>query len=371
VGPATAVLLSLAALSSCQDTTPSRDRRILWFHADPAGAAAEPFVDSTLAVFTTLVGTGVVALEARTGALRWQRNLPLAAGVPTNGMPKANIAAYEDLILVPGWDLFGLDRSTGAVRWQFQRPDDYPGWGSVFVANGRLYAAGRYLYALAPATGALLWRADLGEQPFRPIVVDGVIYVGTRREIAPGALGEGHAMAVDAATGVARWQFPIPDVGNWLGGSVGPVFVEDSVVLIAGENGRVYALDRATGQLQWTYAGSGPYSGGVVVVDRTVIVAGDAGSIEGVDLATGGALWHTGPGSSVLEPITVGDGVALVSVGAVFAFAPNGTVRWQDGGAAWGGPLYSTAASYRAGMVYVGAVGPDAGSAGFYALRAP
>jgi outer membrane protein assembly factor BamB len=367
------MLQLVAGVSGCDDVTSSRDRRILWFHADPTGAAAEPYADSTLAVFTSFQDMRVEALDARTGAVRWHQRLPLPAGASYQGMPfGANVSAYGDLIIVPAWDLYGLDRATGVIRWKFQASDDFPGYGSIFVANGVVFGVGRYLYALDATTGTLLRRIDLGEQPFRPVVADGVVYVATRGEVSPGSLGDGHVMALDANTGAVLWTFPITDPQDPVrGGSAGPVLVHDSLVVVAGVNGRVYALSRATGQAQWTYLGAGSYTAGVAIVDQTVIVAGDAGAVEGVDLSSGRRLWGTGLGSSVLERITLGDGVALVSVGAVFAYDASGKVRWQDGGAGFGGPVYSTAATYRDGVVYIGSVGPEAPGAGFYALRVP
>ncbi len=86
------LLVQLAAgLSGCDDVASSRDRRILWFHADPTGAAAEPYADSTLAVFTSFNDMRVMALDARTGALRWQQRLPSPSppGAPTAACPRS------------------------------------------------------------------------------------------------------------------------------------------------------------------------------------------------------------------------------------------------------------------------------------------
>ncbi len=373
-------VLVLLVLAGCRDATGLGSRHILWFHADAKGATGEPYVDSTLAVFTSFSDMRVIALDAENGKLRWQTRLPLAAGVPYAGMPTGGIlSAYQDLIIVPAWDVYALDRASGAVRWSFTEPDDYPGYSATVVAAGVVYTVGRDLYALDAATGALKFRRSIGEQPFRPLVVDSVIYIGTRREIVPGALGNGHVMALNAITGATIWSVPIEDPKDSArGGCVGPIFVTDSMVLAAGENGVVYALDRSTGQTRWMYTGAGSYydtapsySAGLAIVDHTVIVAGDVGSVEGIDLATGQRRWLTGPGSSVLERITVGDGAALVSVGAVFAFDANGTIRWQSGGAGWGGPVYSTAAIFRNGLIYIGSVSPDDPGPGFYALREP
>ena len=366
-------VLVLFVLVGCHDLTGLGARHILWFHADPKGGAAEPYADSTLAVFTAFNDMRVIALDPQNGRLRWQARLPLALGVPYAGMPfGGTISAYKDLIIVPAWDVYALDRASGAVRWSFMQADDYPGYNTAVVAGGTVYSVGRDLYALDAATGALKYRLTIGEQPFRPVVVDSVIYIATRREVLPGTLGNGHVMALLARTGATIWSVPIDDPQDSVrGGSVGPVFVTDSMAIVAGQNGIVYALDRFTGQTRWTYTGAGSYEAGVAIVDHTVIVAGDVGSVEGVDLATGHRLWQTGPGSSVTERITLGDEVALVSVGALFAFDANGQIRWQVGGAGWGGPVYSTAATYRNGLIYIGSVSPEDPGPGFYALRVP
>ncbi len=368
------LLVQLAAgLSGCDDVASSRDRRILWFHADPTGAAAEPYADSTLAVFTSFNDMRVMALDARTGALRWQQRLPSPPGAPYSSMPTfGNVTAFQDLIIVPAWDLYGLDRATGAVRWKFQAPDDFAGYGSAFVAEGRVYSVGQYLYALDAATGALAWRVDLGERPYRPVIADGLIYVATRGEVFPGIVGDGHAVALDASTGAVLWRFPIRDPQTPVnGGSVGPAFVVDSLVLLAGVNGTVYALDRTTGEARWTYVSTDRFEAGLTIVDKTVVVAGDAGSVQGLDLATGRLLWNTDRGTSVFKRITAGPGVAFIPTGILFAYDPTGKLRWQDGGAGFGGPVYSTAATYRDGVVYIGSVDPQAPGPGFYALRVP
>jgi len=373
-GPAFACCVFLAVnMTNCRDATGSRDRRILWFHADAKGAAGEPYVDSTQAVFTSFNDMRVIALDAHNGKLRWQTRLPLPPGVPYAGMPNGGIlSAYQDLVIVPAWDVYALDRVSGAVRWSFTEPDDYPGYNATVVAGGTVYSVGRDLYALDAATGALRFRKSIGEQPFRPVVVDSVIYVATRREVFPGTLGNGHVMALNANTGTTIWSVPIEDPqDSGRGGSVGPVFVTDSMAIVAGQNAVVYALDRSTGQTRWIYNGAGVYSAGLTIVDHTVIVASDVGTVEGVDLATGHRLWQTSRGSSVNERITLGDKVALVSVGSLFAFDANGQIRWQQGGAGFGGPVFSTAATYKNGLVYIGSVSPEAPGPGFYALREP
>ncbi len=352
---------------------PTARAKILWFHQDSAGAAARPFADGELAVFTTEFDLRVVALDMKSGAPRWERRLPTTPGAPYEGMPHANIVAAGALLIVPAWDLFALDRNSGEIRWEFERTDDYPGWGDVAVADGRVFAAGKYLYAIDASTGSLLWRLDVGElplaeQPWRPVVIDGTVYLSTR----PGEKGSGeaHAMAVEAATGTVLWRYSISDTDPGKSGSVGPPFIRDTVLVVACYNRKVYALDRRTGQLLWTYTGANnAYMAGAVIIDSTVVTGADA--VEGLDIATGRLRWRSGPIGTVTVPITMGEEghTALVSSAVVYAYDATGKIQWRYGGERWGQPVYTTAATYRDSVVYVGSVAPEPPGPGFYAIR--
>ena len=371
-----AALFCVVALTLAGDchkpTGPAADPQILWFHKDLAGAAACPYADSELAVFTTAFDMRVVALDAKTGALRWEQRIPMTPGAPFNGMPSNNIVAAGDLLIVPAWDIFALDRRTGEIRWEFEQPDDYPGWGAVSVSNGRVYAGAWYLYSVDASSGAMQWRVDVGKEPateqaWRPIEADGLVYLSTK---PVGNRVDSHALAVDAATGTVLWRFSLAGPGPGNSGSIGPPAIRDSVLVIASENRKVYALDRRTGQLRWSYQGLGnPYSAGAVILDNTVVTGVD--SAEGLDLATGRLLWSWGPIGTILAPITRAEGTALISSAVVYAFDATGKIRWRYGGARWGQPVFETAATYHGGVVFVGSVSPERPGAGFYAIRVP
>ncbi len=372
-----AALFCVVALTLAGDCNtpagPAADHQILWFHKDLAGAAAQPYADSELAVFTTESDMRVVALDAKTGALRWERRIPTTPGAPFNGMPHANIVAAGDLLIVPAWDLFALDRNTGAIRWEFEPADDYPGWGAVAVSAGRVYAAGRYLYAIDAFTGTLQWRLDVGvqpltEQPWRPVIMDGTVYLSTKP--ATDSVNAAHAMAVEATTGTVLWRHPITDLQLGKSGSLGPPAVRDTVFVIACYNRNVYGLDRRNGRLLWSHRGvDNAYTAGAVILDKTVVTGVDYA--EGLDLTTGSLLWRSDFMGTITVPITVAEGTALVSSAVVYAFEPNGNIRWRHGGARWGQPVYTTAATYRDRVVYVGSVAPESPGPGFYGIRVP
>jgi len=366
------VVLTLAG--DCHESAgPSADRQILWFHKDLAGAAARPYADSELAVFTTEFDMRVVALDAKTGALRWERRIPTTPGQSFYGMPHANIVAAGDLLIVPAWGLFALDRKTGEIRWEFETPDDYPGWSEVSVADGHIYTGAWYLYSIDARTGQMQWRVDVGIQPgteqvWRPVASDGIVYLSTKP--AGSVVNAAHAMAVDAATGNVLWRFPITDPQLGKSGSIGPPALRDTVFVIACYNRNVYGLDSRSGRLLWAYRGvDNAYTAGAVILDSTVVTGVDGA--EGLDLATGKLRWSWGPIGTILTPITRAKGTALISSAVIYAFASSGELRWRYGGERWGQPVFNTGATYHDGVVFVGSVDPTSPGPGFYALRVP
>lgn len=307
----------------------------------------------------------VVALDARTGAPRWSRTLPLL--VQGQYLPGGNVLAHADLLLVPGWDLFALDRATGEVRWRYSPQAEYPAAAGIALDGGRVFSPGaQRMHAVDAATGAPLWVADVGERPFAPVAADGAVYFGTRARIAGSpVLGVGHAVALSAADGRVLWRTPLPGHPQFPneGGANRPGALAHDLFIIAGRSGRVYGLDRGTGQVRWEHVGATAYESGVAVLDGVAVVANLRGDVEGLDAATGRRLWTTLLGSSVTTPIVADAGCALVTLGAVICIDAEGRIRWQSGGDAQAGPSYLTSARAAEGRLFVGSTD------GFHALR--
>ncbi len=366
------LLTGCTLMSGCQDIAGSRAEGIkpVWQYKDRAGALSVPYADEEIAVFNTISDNRVVALNAKDGTKRWDVRLTLPSeyrGGRTGGFPPARLVGSGDVIAVPAWDLYGLDRQTGQVRWKLAPPDDFPGVNVALGEDGYLYSVGNHLYRIDPARGAVLWRAEFGERPFAPVQKDGVVYVGTRGEISGsnGVLGAGHAVAVEAATGRVLWKTAIPapeEPAN--GGVVGAGALTPDLYVVSSPNGRVYALDRQTGQVRWETKGSGYYGAGVVVIGDVAVSAGDAGSVDGFDLATGKQRWRFGAGSSISGLARMEEHV-LVSNGRLQALNSQGVLVWGYGGAGWNQPIISTSARVQGERLYVGTY------EGFTALQAP
>ena len=124
-----------------------------------------------------------------------------------------------------------------------------------------------WLYALDPATGALLWKFDCnlpgsvwkaggrGDRNYllcTPVAVDGVVYAATGVDPQHGS-GPGQLVAVDASgsgdvtTTHARWRLG----GKLFGRSISSVAVYDGVVYAAELAGFLHAIDSTTGNELW------------------------------------------------------------------------------------------------------------------------
>jgi outer membrane protein assembly factor BamB len=196
----------------------------------------------------------------------------------------------------------------------------------------------------------------------------GVVYLGTRGEIpgSNGVLGAGHAVAVEAATGRVLWKTPIPAIEELgMGGLTGAGALTPELFVVSSPNGRIYALDRATGAVRWETRGSGPYDAGVVVLGNVAITASGAGYVEGFHLSTGQKQWRVNVIDYFTLPLTVVDDMVLAVNGRLWAINAEGRFLWRHDAAAF--VPYSTGAKASGNRIYVGAA--DGKKWGFYALR--
>lgn len=330
---------------------------VVWTRDTDFTARSQPYVDGDLAVFAG--PDEVIAVEPGSGDVRWRHDVSLPPEARGRGiLTVTRLLADEERVFVPAWNAVALDRETGEVQWRFAPGDDFPSFRGSALTDTCLVTTGRHLYCLDPATGRQIWRAELGGQPFDPLVADGVVYVGTRDTVGDtNVLGAGPVAAVDLASGEVLWSFPVPDAPDpepWKGGVVGKGDTIGDLFVVAGQNARVYGLDRATGEPRWTYVGPEPYNGGVVIVDDVVVVGGDALFAEGIHVGNGDRVWTRDVRGSV-HSITAGPGVALTTSigGALRTLDPDGEA------VAYSLPVgrgTDTGATYHDGRIYYGGV---------------
>lgn len=212
--------------------------------ATEAGVTGGPGVGAGLVVVGGRNGE-VVALDTETGAERWKTTVTsevISAPLVTGG-----------LVIVRSGDgrTFGLDAADGARKWVFDRglPNlSVRGNGSP-VAGGELVFLGYddgAVVALRLADGQRAWEQLIAQPDGRNELerladVDGEIQVGLSELYATSFRGQ--TMAISLANARPLWT---RDVGGY-----GGLGMSSDKVMLADNNGTVWALDRAGGTAMW------------------------------------------------------------------------------------------------------------------------
>ncbi|HND59907.1 MAG TPA: PQQ-binding-like beta-propeller repeat protein, partial [Opitutaceae bacterium] len=155
-----------------------------------------------------------------------------------------------------------------------------------------------------PAAPEALWRYDLGAPTWAPpVAADGIIYVGT-------TAGRVHAVRASDGRGVWTW-----DAGHAIDGAA---VVEGDTVYILDTKLELHALDRRTGTPRWTASlHDAAIAGGPVpdnptfnhraatplVWDGVVYCGSSDGGLYAVDAASGRIQWRQAVGAPVFSGV--------------------------------------------------------------------
>jgi outer membrane protein assembly factor BamB len=253
--------------------------------------------------------------------------------------------------------VYALDLATGQQRWRtvLDRGTDLQ-WAAPVVHGGQVLVADTlshpgsaptsHLHALDAGTGQLRWKADLhaDQQGFfaePPVVAGGLVYVATasRRllalEVDSGrevwrtsgfpviagvrnglvlAVIEDRLAALDAGSGVRRWEVPVRG-----GGEHWPVLEGDTVYVASADD--VIAVDATAGTTRWrvpldpAVGPPVPAGGRLYVATRNRLLALDASS--------GRSLWTSARSRIVKGPLAPPDSVVVATAdGTLLGFAP-------------------------------------------------
>ena len=305
------LMLCLLAPGSCGDgPTDALSDRIVWRVA-ASGLLAASF-DAERAFFVT-DDHEVIAVDKMSGAVQWRERT-------TVGNPRtqgANSVVAGDVVAVGDVGIFAFRRSTGESAWTFQPANgDWPGQWELATDGATIYAGTDVtarVYAVDAATGEERWAVQLAtdgnSRAWNPAVQDGVVYVGLRHFTTPRT---GSLVALDAATGDERWRhdFEPGRPGQDAGCEGGAVFYGSSVI-VAADDGQIYAFDRITGEVDWVAPELRDPWGNLhdadirrLTVSGSTLVAGSSTTIVvGYDAETGNESWRTRLRASVVNPL--------------------------------------------------------------------
>jgi outer membrane protein assembly factor BamB len=254
-----------------------------------------------------------------------------------------NTLVVSDVVVMADANIYAFDRVTGAPRWTFKAGDSGAAGGNRLVADSAtIYAssfAGR-VYAIDARSGAPRWVTQIPggtahSSTEDPLVSDGVVYVGILYATHPLT---GGVAALDAATGGILWTHDFvprsPEFDSYCPSH--PVATE-SLVIASAADGRIYGLDRATGETRWI----APAVEGYVYDDlrwlelagSTVIATSMSGSAMAYDAETGALLWSTQiNGGSLLGDIATDGKLAVIAPGEVVTLdVDTGKILWRTG----------------------------------------
>ncbi|WP_248907814.1 outer membrane protein assembly factor BamB family protein [Halocatena marina] len=260
------------------------------------GASNYPVIDEASAYFVDNIdGTATLfALNRATGSKRWTVDMDNPENI-YNGPP----ASIDGTVYLSGQYTRAFDAADGTELWTVEDS----GAGMVATTERLHLATGPRLFTLDRTDGSKIWQRNIGGSTARHAVADQTLYVGS------GTPESGSfVIALDAATGERRWrtklshEFPrliatdehvfaatntalygiAADTGDILWSkessplqtgqseNVSQPAIGDGVVYAAiGET--MYALDRASGDVQWEMFIS-EYGGGPLVAHADGVV---------------------------------------------------------------------------------------------------
>lgn len=224
--------------------------------------------------------------------------------------------------------------------------------GTPVISGGVAFAGDSEgtVHAVRLADGAAVWTRVFADTGF----VSAAAVVGDRLVIAD---YDGVLRCLALADGAERWVFATES--EVYGGAT--AFKPDgaeTIVLVTTEAGRLLALDAATGEERWRFTIEAPLRGEPTVVAGCVWLAGCDGKLHAIDAASGESIGQVAIGGPTGNTAAARDGIAVFGIedGAVLAARiadpAASEVAWthRDGRSGQG---VRTAAALAPGAAYV------------------
>jgi outer membrane protein assembly factor BamB len=186
------------------------------------------------------------------------------------------------------------------------------------------------------------WTAAAGQTQAAPAVAGGAVYAGSF---------DGKVHALDPATGATVWTAAT-------GAAVlSSPAVAGGLVYVGSGDRKLYALDADTGATVWTVSTGGAVDAAPAVAGGVVYAGSADRKLYAVDAVTGATRWSATTGGPVLDPPAVAGGVVYASSrdGNAYAFdAATGAPAWTT--PVGGNPMFGLGPSVTGPVVAGGRV---------------
>lgn len=227
--------------------------------------------------------------------------------------------------------LLALEEATGTVDWQYTLSGGASG-APVLLGESVLVGNADGTLARLDASGDREWEVDLGAAVRTPAVANGWCYV---------QCDDGRVHAIDAASGERCWDARPGGFRERLGFGEEyetrgrPAVTDGTVVVTTGiadrSSGVVRALERTTGAQRWSFELEATYRPPrSPVVSDGIVYAAAAGRLHAVTLADGEREWTFGTGVDETSAPAVGENTVYCSANNVYAIdRETGAERWR------------------------------------------
>ena len=287
---------------------------LLWNFTTGGAVASSPSMADGRVYFGSQ-DKNVYSLDAGNGSFIWK--------FPTNSRIESSPAVSNGKVYIGPDDgnVYCLNANDGSLIWK----KSVGGYieanfaslvrlkSSPTVVGGRVYVGSldKNVYCLNAVSGDIIWTyKTLGYITSSPAVVDGALYI-TSQEPDAGALYK-----LDASSGDLVWKKTLPYYVTLGGGTDmhGSPVVADGMVIVSSNMGAYYAINVATGEIEWTFRDEAArelivcspvyHNGEVFLIDKYSIVS--------VNAKNGQPLWSTFLNEELYVSPTYADGKLYV-----------------------------------------------------------
>jgi len=279
-----------------------------------------PIVVGDILYYANLSGD-VLAMHRIDGYPLWKKRLP--AGVDG----ALSYARSKIFVGDTAGNLYALSARDGSEIWKFKISSEWLSAPSVLRDKVFVASSNDELFALSETTGKEIWHySHRGDEKMTvrgtgsPAVYGSEVFQG---------FSDGYLVGLNSGSGRVIWEKKLRQRDRFYDVDMIP-YADDQSVIAATFDGKLYSVNRLTGDTQWIVpVGS---HGGFLVENDTLFFSGLDGNFSAVDRKTGQVKWKTAFSEGVgLTPTRVGDYLVIpTSSDPLYLLNPkDGSVVWK------------------------------------------
>jgi len=280
----------------------------------------KPLVVGDILYVANLDGT-LLAIHRTQGYVLWQKKLEgPVEGAFVYGRSKIIVGDTHG-------NLVALYTRDGSEAWRFKISAEWLSPPLVLKDKVFVTSSNDEIYALAENTGKELWHYQhRGDEKMTVRGTAGP--AGHGGDVAQG-FSDGYVVLLTANEGKVKWSKKLRTKERFYDVDATP-YVDEKRVIAATFDGKVYSLDRNTGDTLWSFP-AGSY-GGFAVLEEKLFFAGLDNQLYSLNINNGSVVWKKSISKGVgLAPVVAGKQlVVTTSNDPVYLVNPaDGAIEWE------------------------------------------